>query len=59
MTLSGRLDDTTATRLEAELAAATSDMLKRPLAVREIALFTEPEAGADFVLTRRLPLGSA
>jgi putative phosphonate metabolism protein len=59
MTLSGRLDDITATRLEAELAAATSDMLKRPLAVREIALFTEPEAGADFVLTRRLPLGSA
>jgi putative phosphonate metabolism protein len=59
MTLTGRLDEATATRLEAELVAATSDMLKRPLGVREIALFTEPQAGADFVLTRRLPLGSA
>lgn len=59
MTLSGRLDDATATRLEAELAAATADMLKRPLAVREIALFAEPQAGADFALTQRFRLGSA
>lgn len=59
MTLSGRLDAATATRLEAELATATADMLKRPLAVREIALFVEPHAGADFALTRRVRLGSA
>ena len=59
MTLSGRLDDATATKLEAELVAATLDMLKRPLAVREIALFAEPQAGADFALTRRFRLGSA
>ena len=59
MTLSGRLDDATATRLEAELSAVADDMLKRPLAVREIALFAEPEAGADFALTRRFRLGSA
>ena len=59
MTLSGRLDDATATRLEAELGAATADMLRRPLAMREVALFTEPVAGADFVLTRRFRLGSA
>jgi putative phosphonate metabolism protein len=59
MTLSGRLDDATAIRLEAELGAATADMLKRPLAVREIALFKEPQPGADFALTRRFRLGSA
>lgn len=59
MTLSGRLDDATATRLEAELSTAAADMLKRPLAVREIALFAEPEAGADFALTLRFRLGSA
>jgi len=59
MTLSGRLDAATATKLETELTAATADMLKRPLAVREIALFTEPHEGADFALTRRFRLGSA
>lgn len=59
MTLSGRLDDATAAKLEAELAGATADMLKRPLAVREIALFREPQAGADFLLTQRFRLGSA
>jgi len=55
LTLTGPLDPETLAQTQRELA---SPLLEAPLAVREIALFEEPAAGAPFALKRRFALGS-
>lgn len=56
LTLTGPLDPATLAQTQSLLE---SPVLKAPLAVREIAIFEEPAAGAPFALKRRFLLGSS
>lgn len=56
MTLTTRLAGPQITRVEAAASAHFASVLAGPVAVRELALFVEPEPGAPFVIRRRTPL---
>jgi putative phosphonate metabolism protein len=59
MTLSERLDDSTAARLLPQAEAYFAPALARPRVIGDIALCAEPEPGADFRLIGRVRFGGA
>jgi putative phosphonate metabolism protein len=56
MTLTTRLAEPQITRVEAAAKAHFAQVLAGPVAVRELALFVEPEPGAPFEIRCRAPL---
>lgn len=56
VTLSGAHDAATLDRLEAVLAPRVAEFGTHDLAIAELALFEQQDAGAPFRLTRRIPL---
>jgi putative phosphonate metabolism protein len=57
MTLSGRVDETEAPRLEAAIRETFSAFIDQPLDIAAIALLVEPEPGAPFAVHRFARLG--
>lgn len=52
ITLTGQLDDTALRAAQARLEASHDPALQRPMPVRAVSLYVEPEPGADFVVAR-------
>lgn len=57
LTLTSKLDDVTAERVEPVLRALAADALKQSVTVEDICVFGDPGGGSPFELVRRVPLG--
>ncbi|MDI6025777.1 DUF1045 domain-containing protein [Corticibacterium sp. UT-5YL-CI-8] len=58
MTLSGRVGDDDAHRIETAIGALFGEALSRPIVIDALTVFVEPEPGAPFVVLSRHPLGA-
>ncbi len=57
MTLTDRIENGEAARMQDHLETRFAPFLRKPLPVDHVALFVEPEAGGPFVVQRLFPLG--